>query len=62
MSLSPYKDDLVLVERNGSPLPGIKFINNPGHTPHHSVIEVTSQGQRFLAIGDSWISTVSYPY
>jgi len=35
------------------PVPGIKAVISPGHTPGHTVYEITSNGQTLLAIGDA---------
>lgn len=59
-SIEPYKNDLVLVEERGSPLPGVRFIPTPGHTPGHVAIRFSTSKMQLLATGDSWVSKVGF--
>jgi len=40
-------------ENGFEPVPGIKAVSSPGHTPGHTVYEITSDGQTLVAIGDT---------
>lgn len=55
----PYLDDLVLVKEDDEPLHGIKIILIPGHTPGHIALNVSSDEQSLLIVGDAWFSKVS---
>ncbi len=56
-NLSAIQERVVLVEDERELVPGIRVIMAPGHTPGHIVVEVTSNDQCLLYIGD----TVLYP-
>jgi glyoxylase-like metal-dependent hydrolase (beta-lactamase superfamily II) len=51
-NLLPILQHFDLVEENAEALPGIKFKAAPGHTPGNSVLEITSNSDRLLCIGD----------
>ncbi|KAI0566867.1 Metallo-beta-lactamase [Gracilaria domingensis] len=59
-SIIPYQNAgrLKIVDGSGTPLPGIRFIPTPGHSPFHTSIEVTSGRSRVFVVGDAWVSTV----
>jgi len=42
------------VEAPCEPLPGIRLVPTPGHTPGHVSVEITSEGSRALVTGDSF--------
>ena len=52
---SPYKaaGKWETFENGFEPVPGIKAVETPGHTPGHTVYEITSDGQTLVAIGDT---------
>lgn len=53
--LSPLResDQLELFEGEHAPVPGLRFIPTPGHTPGHCSILVESQGDRLFIAGDA---------
>lgn len=57
-SIAPYQDRLVLVPTDGSPLPGVEFVSTSGHSPGHNAVRVSSNGERLIITGDSWITKV----
>ena len=56
-SLGKVKERIKLIEGETEIVPGIRGLPAPGHTPGHMVVEVSSDGQYLLYIGD----TVLYP-
>ncbi|MCX5914243.1 MAG: MBL fold metallo-hydrolase [Deltaproteobacteria bacterium] len=50
--LIPLKDRFDLVEDNYEILPGIKMKPAHGHTPGNTMIDISSNGERLLCIGD----------
>ncbi|KAI0560945.1 Metallo-beta-lactamase [Gracilaria domingensis] len=55
-NIIPYLDDLIFLQDNDNPLPGIEVILTPGHSPGHVVFNVTSDEQSMLVIGDVWFT------
>jgi glyoxylase-like metal-dependent hydrolase (beta-lactamase superfamily II) len=51
-NLVPARDRFTLVKDDVEVLPGIKFIAAPGHTPGAVMVEIASDEQRLLCIGD----------
>jgi glyoxylase-like metal-dependent hydrolase (beta-lactamase superfamily II) len=51
--LTPLKEKTVLLEREEEILPGVSVIFAPGHTPGHTVVSFSSQGERLLYTGDT---------
>jgi glyoxylase-like metal-dependent hydrolase (beta-lactamase superfamily II) len=53
--LWPLRDAgrLETFEGEHSPLPGLRFLPAPGHTPGHCAILVESQGERLIITGDA---------
>jgi glyoxylase-like metal-dependent hydrolase (beta-lactamase superfamily II) len=49
-----------LVEDGNSALPGFKLIVAPGHTPGNSLLEISSDSQKLLCIGDLVHSQVEF--
>lgn len=47
------KDSLEIVEPDTEVVPGVKLIPAIGHTPGHMAVEVTSEGETLLHIGDA---------
>jgi len=39
--------------------PGVRLIDAPGHTPGHCAVEIESQGERAIVIGDAMLHPVS---
>lgn len=60
MIISAYADRLTLVESFATVLPGVRFVPSLGHTDNHHSIEVISEGQKLLILGDAWSNRVSY--
>ena len=53
LKLEPY---LTLIDENSAEFfPGIKAIYSPGHTQHHIVIEVKSNDETLLVLGDAFV-------
>lgn len=50
--LGTVKDQVRLVALDAAIAPGIRFVDTHGHTPGHTVVEVSSRGQRLLFISD----------
>lgn len=38
------------------PLEGVRFLLRPGHTPGHSVIQLSFDGKSVFVLGDVWFS------
>jgi glyoxylase-like metal-dependent hydrolase (beta-lactamase superfamily II) len=53
-NLLPLKDKIELVDKEGEFVPGISAVPAFGHTPCHTAIMVTSNGQRLLHIVDAF--------
>jgi glyoxylase-like metal-dependent hydrolase (beta-lactamase superfamily II) len=51
-NLIPLKSQINLLEQEGEVVPGIKFIQTPGHTPGHISLLVSSGFQSLLCLGD----------
>jgi glyoxylase-like metal-dependent hydrolase (beta-lactamase superfamily II) len=43
---------LELVDGEGEPFSGVRYLPTPGHTPGHLAVELSSRGERFLFIAD----------
>jgi len=43
---------LELVDGEGEPYSGVRYLPTPGHTPGHLAVELSSRGERLLVIGD----------
>jgi glyoxylase-like metal-dependent hydrolase (beta-lactamase superfamily II) len=50
--LLPLHDRFTLVEADYEVLPGIRMLPAHGHTPGNVMIDISSQGERLLCIGD----------
>jgi glyoxylase-like metal-dependent hydrolase (beta-lactamase superfamily II) len=53
-NLLPLKDKIELIDREGEFVPGISAVPAFGHTPCHTAIMVTSNGQRLLHVVDAF--------
>ncbi len=53
-NLLPLKDKIELIDKEGEFVPGISAVPAWGHTPYHTAIMVTSNGQRLLHIVDAF--------
>jgi glyoxylase-like metal-dependent hydrolase (beta-lactamase superfamily II) len=51
--LTPIKDKIVQLERDGEILPGVSVIFAPGHTPGHMIVSFSSQDEQILYTGDT---------
>lgn len=51
--LSEYQDQLRLFEDEGEVAPGVVVSRTGGHTPGHSVVRLTSGGERLMFAGDA---------
>jgi glyoxylase-like metal-dependent hydrolase (beta-lactamase superfamily II) len=51
-NLLPIRDKFDLVKDNAEILPGIKFIATPGHTPGNVMVDISSDENHLLCIGD----------
>jgi glyoxylase-like metal-dependent hydrolase (beta-lactamase superfamily II) len=51
-NLVPARDRFILVKDDVEVLPGIRFIAAPGHTPGIIMVEIASDAERLLCIGD----------
>ena len=53
---SPLSQYLTLIDKSSAEIaPGIRAIHAPGHTHHHIAIEVESNGEMLLVVGDAFI-------
>jgi glyoxylase-like metal-dependent hydrolase (beta-lactamase superfamily II) len=43
---------LELVDGEGEPFEGVRYLRAPGHTPGHLAVELSSRGERLLFVGD----------
>lgn len=59
--MRPYLEAgrLRLVEAGRCPLPSVRLIATPGHSPFHNAIELHSEGERMVVGGDAWLTRVS---
>ena len=56
--LTPLKDKMTLLEKEGEVLPGVSVLFAPGHTPGHMVVSFASDGERLLYTGDTVLHPV----
>ena len=52
-NLEPLGDRLQMIDDGTQVAPGVRVAAAPGHTPGHLVVEVTSDGERLLILGDA---------
>ena len=57
-NLEQVREQTVLLEQEGDIVPGVSVIPAPGHTPGHTIVSVSSGGERLLYVGD----TVFHPW
>jgi glyoxylase-like metal-dependent hydrolase (beta-lactamase superfamily II) len=55
-NLIPIKDKITLFEKPGEILPGISYMETPGHSPGHIVLIVSSGNGRLICLFDSFHS------
>jgi glyoxylase-like metal-dependent hydrolase (beta-lactamase superfamily II) len=62
-NLPPVEGQAELLERDTEVAPGVRVLGAAGHTPGHLVVEVASEGQRLLWLGDTALHpiTVAHP-
>jgi len=63
-SINPYATagKFKPIDAAGELVPGIKAVPAAGHTPGHTIYEVTSKGQKLVVIGDSMhVAAVQFP-
>jgi glyoxylase-like metal-dependent hydrolase (beta-lactamase superfamily II) len=53
-NLFPLKDKMNLFEGNREIIPGISYIETPGHTPGHIALVISSGGKRLLCFCDAF--------
>ncbi len=51
-NLIPLKEHLELIQEDKEIVPGVKMVMAPGHTPGHTLVEISSRGKRMLCIAD----------
>jgi glyoxylase-like metal-dependent hydrolase (beta-lactamase superfamily II) len=51
-NLIPLKERFTLVDENTEFLPGIKFIQAPGHSRYHCILDITSGSRRLIYSSD----------
>jgi glyoxylase-like metal-dependent hydrolase (beta-lactamase superfamily II) len=51
-NLIPLRERFVLVDEQVEFLPGIKFIRAPGHSKHHCILNISSNGEQLLYSSD----------
>jgi glyoxylase-like metal-dependent hydrolase (beta-lactamase superfamily II) len=51
-NLIPLKDRINLIDDDTEILPGVKYINAPGHSPDHGVLVISSGGSKLLYAAD----------
>lgn len=57
-NLLPLADRLTCISREKEIVPGIQMIPAPGHTPGHMVVEVSSNDEQLLCIGDAFLHPI----
>ena len=63
-SINPYATagKFKPIDAAGELVPGIKAIPAPGHTPGHTIYEISSKGQKLVVIGDIMhVAAVQFP-
>lgn len=55
-ALSPYEGHVTVVKNDTSPLPGVKYVLSPGHTPGHSAVIISSGNEKLVCLGDAVFS------
>jgi glyoxylase-like metal-dependent hydrolase (beta-lactamase superfamily II) len=63
-SINPYATagKFKPIDAAGELVPGIKAIPAPGHTPGHTIYEVSSKGQKLIVVGDIMhVAAVQFP-
>jgi glyoxylase-like metal-dependent hydrolase (beta-lactamase superfamily II) len=56
--LLPLHDRFQLIEQDTKILPGLRFIGTAGHTPGHSVVELSSKGSKLLLTSDAFLHPI----
>ena len=51
--LTPLRERIILIEKEGEILPGVEVLFAPGHTPGHMVVSFKSEGEQLLYTGDT---------
>jgi len=57
-NLTPLRDRFELIEEDTKVVPGIEFINAPGHTPGHMVVHISSEGEPFWYMSDAFLHPI----
>jgi glyoxylase-like metal-dependent hydrolase (beta-lactamase superfamily II) len=61
-NLEPLRDRLTLVEDETEIVPGIHTVATPGHTPGHTALSITSDGERLLHVSDAVLHPLHLEY
>ena len=61
-NLLPIPDQFELIEDNAEVLPGIKLITAPGHTPGNTMLDLKSDTEQLLCIGDMLHSSLEFTH
>jgi glyoxylase-like metal-dependent hydrolase (beta-lactamase superfamily II) len=51
-TLPVLQPSLELVDEDGDPFDGVRYLHAPGHTPGHLAVELSSRAERLLVVGD----------
>ena len=53
--LKPLRDRFDLVNEDTMIVPGVNFISAPGHTPGHTVVQISSEGEQLWYLADTFL-------
>ena len=52
-NLEPVRDRLTLLDGESEVAPGVRVLPAPGHTPGHTIVSISSAGERLLYVADT---------
>lgn len=63
-TIDAFRDRSTALEgERAAVVPGVTLIHTPGHTPGHVAVEIDSQGERLISLGDlAHHSAISFPH
>lgn len=57
-SLGAYRGRIVFIKDGAQPLPGIRYVSTPGHSPDHMSLMIRSGGKKMFVVGDAFLQRV----